>query len=287
MNKIGLIILNFLTYKDTFESIVTLNQELVQNINLKVYVVDNRTDNNEFKKLQNNIQNSNIKFDITYLASSENLGFARGMNIGIDKAREDGCNFVICSNNDIVYNHSINFNKFIDIYNMDKSIAVIGSKILNPDGENQNPYMIENKEKMNLIRLVKQKLIFTNPIGKLVFFLFGYKNNFLNKRKKVNAETSSLSVYALHGSYMIFTPSYFRFYDNLDPNTFLYNEELILAERVRQNNLKMFYSNELTVTHKDDSSTNEMLGKNSLKKLNFILNENYKSRRYFLREYIW
>lgn len=86
---------------------------------------------------------------------------------------------------------------------------------------------------------------------------------------------------------MVLTPTYFKFYNNLDPNSFLYNEELILAERVRQKRLKMFYLNELTVFHKDDSSTNKMFGKNSLKKLNFVLNENYKSRSYFLKKYIW
>ena len=148
--------------------------------------------------------------------------------------------------------------------------------------------MIENKEKINLKKLIKQKIIFTNPIGKMIFFLFGYKNIFFQKRKKmVIKEDFSQNVYALHGSFIVLTPSYFKYYKNLDPNTFLYNEELILAERIRQKNLKMFYTDKLTVMHKDDSSTNEMLGKNSLKKINFILNENYKSRSYFLKEYIW
>jgi GT2 family glycosyltransferase len=289
MNKIGLVILNFLTYEDTLESIKTLDKTLVKNVDLKIYVVDNKSDSNKFKELQENIQDMNSEFDITYIASSENLGFAKGMNIGIDKARENGCNFVICSNNDIIYNQLIDFNKFIEIFNKDNSIAIIGPKILSPDGINQNPYMLKNQEKSSLIKFIKHKLIFSNIIGKLVFFIFGYKNYFFrNKIKNVNTELiPSQYIYALHGSFMIFTPSYFKFYNNLDPNTFLYNEELILAERVLQKNLKIFYTNEVTVFHKDDSSTNKMLGKNSFKKLNFVFRENYKSRSYFLKEYIW
>jgi len=287
MNKIGLVILNFLTYNDTYESIKTLSEKLVKDINLEIFVVDNATNDVKYNELKSKISRLDMNFTIQYLASKENLGFARGMNVGIDKAREDKCNFVICSNNDIIYKQSIDFNEFIERYNMDTFIAAIGPKILNPDDENQNPYMIKNKEKSDLKKLIKQKIVFTNPIGKIVFFFFGYKNAFFQKRKKVVTETSSQSAYALHGSFMVFTPSYFKYYENLDPNTFLYNEELILAERIRQNNLKMFYLNKLTVMHKDDSSTNEMLGKDSLKKLNFILNENYKSRSYFLKEYIW
>jgi GT2 family glycosyltransferase len=95
MNKIGLVILNFLTYEDTLESIKTLDKTLVKNVDLKIYVVDNKSDSNKFKELQENIQDMNSEFDITYIASSENLGFAKGMNIGIDKARENGCNFCL------------------------------------------------------------------------------------------------------------------------------------------------------------------------------------------------
>lgn len=287
MNKIGLVILNFLTYEDTFKSIKTLSENLVGKIELNVYIVDNATNNIKYNKLKIDIDKLNVNFKIQYLASKENLGFARGMNIGIYKARKDGCNFVILSNNDIIYKIEIDFNKFIDIYNTDNSIAVIGPKILNQNGENQNPFMIENEEKSSLKKLIKQKIIFTNPIGKLIYFLFGYRNAFFKNSKKVTIDKFSQIVYALHGAFMILTPAYFKVYDNLDSNTFLYDEEFILAERVRQNHLKMFYSDTLTVYHKEDSSTNKMLRGNYLKKLNFVLNEKYKSRSYFLKKYIW
>ena len=139
MNKIGLVILNFLTYEDTLESIKTLDKTLVKNVDLEIYVVDNKSNSEKFKELQKNIQDMNIEFDITYITSSKNLGFAKGMNLGIDKARENGCNFVICSNNDIFYKDPISFKKFIDIYKMDTSIAVMGPKILDLNDENQNP----------------------------------------------------------------------------------------------------------------------------------------------------
>jgi len=285
-NKIGLVILNFLTYKDTLESIISLSNNIEINCNLIVYVVDNNSNKSMLENLKQELLAKNLNFNIMYLKSDENIGFARGMNLGIKKALNDGCNYVICSNNDIFYKKKIYFNHIIDVHQKDKSIAVIGPKILDPDNINQNPYMTQNRSKNNFFKKIRQKLVFTNFIGKLIFFLIGYKDYFF-KYEKNHKNINSQTVYCLHGSFFILTPAYFKYYSDLDPNTFLYNEELILAERVKQKNLLMYYTTDLEVFHKDDSSTNEMLGKNSFKKLNFILNENYKSRSYFLREYIW
>jgi GT2 family glycosyltransferase len=284
-NKLGLIILNFLTYEDTYISIKTLNKNLVKdNIELEIFIVDNQTDQKKYQKLKENISFIDINIKIFFLQSKKNLGFSRGMNIGIDKARESKCNFIICSNNDIIYKSKIDLYKFIYLYKNNSNIAIIGPKIFNPDGINQNPYLKNANYKSKLI----QKIIYTNVFGKMLFFLKTYLYRLKTKEaKKKNNNLSSMSIYSLHGSYFILTPSYFKYYENLDPNTFLYSEELILAERLKKHNMLMYYTNDLEVFHKDDSSTNEMLGKDSFKKSYFILNENYKSYSYFLKEYIW
>lgn len=289
MNKIGLVILNFLTYEDSLDTIKSLHEFLVDYIHLEVYLVDNKTNDKRYIQLQSQINRLGTGLNIHYLSTEENIGFARGMNLGIDQARKDGCNFVICSNSDIVYKKKIDFNHFIDLYEKDKSIAVIGPSILTLNGADQNPYMVEDTSQNGFKSKIKKNLIFTNPIGKILFFLIGYLRMFKHGKKSQKQETlkdlESQQVYALHGAYFVLTPAYFELFENLDPNTFLYNEELILAERVKQNGLNMYYLKELEVCHKDDSSTNEMLGKKSFKKINFVLNENYKSRSYLFRAY--
>ncbi|CAA6812528.1 MAG: Glycosyl transferase, family 2 [uncultured Sulfurovum sp.] len=287
MPKIGLVVLNFITYNDTYETIKSLSNSN-SNSNVYIYIVDNKTDNKKYRHLKNQLLNLNLNYKIIYLSSEDNLGFAKGMNIGIDKARKDGCTHIICSNNDIQYNKKIDFNKFINIYNKDKKIAVIGPKILNPDCLNQNPYMIKKRLPTELYDRIKQKIIFTNIIGKYIFMLRGIIRSRINRNDHIKEKLSDSDyVYCLHGSYFILTPAYFGFYKNLDSNTFLYVEELILAERVQIKGLKKYYYNDIEVFHKDDSATNEMLGKDSLNKILFILNENYKSLQYFMKEYIW
>jgi len=287
MPKIGLVVLNFITYSDTYELIVSLKNNS-DYYNFIVYIVDNKTEIDKYRSLQNKILSLQLNFQIVYLSSKDNLGFAKGMNIGINEAKRNDCSYIICSNNDIVYNKRINFKKFTDIYIKDKSIAVIGPKILNPDMINQNPYIIYNRLKTDFLSKLKQKLVFSNFLGKYIFFIRGILKNMINKNSHIQEKLdSSQYIYCLHGSYFVLTPVYFNYYKDLDPNTFLYVEELILAERVKSKKLKEYYYNEMEVFHKDDSSTNEMLGKDSLKKTLFVLNENYKSLKYFMKEYVW
>jgi GT2 family glycosyltransferase len=286
MSKIGIVVLNYLTYNDTYELINTLNQQ-VENENFTVYIVDNGSDKNKYLDLKNDLSNLLLSFHIKFLNSSENVGFAKGMNIGIIEAKKDGCEFIICSNNDILFNKKINFNKFLDIYDSDNSIAVIGPKILNFDMFNQNPYIINNPFKKTFSTRMKKKIIFGSLFGKCLFFIRGLIKSIFKKDAHLLEELKDSNyIHCLHGSFFMLTPSYFKYYQTLDKNTFLYGEELILAERVRSKNLKEYYCSKIEVIHKDDSSTNEMLGKDSFKKKYFILSENYKSLKYFMKEYL-
>ena len=287
MIEIGIVVLNFLTYEDTFESIVSLNKYC--NIdNIRVLIVDNKTNEDKYDKLQKKLGLLELKFKLIFLSSKENIGFARGMNIGINEAKKNGCTYIVCSNNDIVYNNEVDFKRLIDIYHEDNSIAVIGPKIFNPNMINQNPYMIKSPFNGRFLEGIMQKIIFTNVVGKYLFFIRGMIKYILNKNSHLKEKAqNSRFIYCLHGSFFILTPAYFDYYEELDSYTFLYVEELILAERVKNQKLKEYYFDGIEVFHKDDSSTNEMLGKDSLKKTLFILNENYKSLKYFMKAYIW
>jgi GT2 family glycosyltransferase len=287
MNKIGMVILNFLTYDDTYNLLYTLNEKLIS-CELEIYIVDNQTNEEKYNVLKEKVKSLSLQFKLTFLSSSINQGFARGMNIGINQALKDGCKFIICSNNDIYFKKEISFDHFINIYINNRSIGVIGPKIINNSNINENPYMVINPIKNTLFSRIKYRVIFSTLFGKYLFFLRGYLKYFITKDShlKENVDVSQ-SVYCLHGSFFVLTPAYLNYYQGLDPNTFLYCEELILAKRIKQNNLIEYYIDEIEVCHKDDSSTDAMLGKNSWKKIKFILTENYKSLKYYMKEYIW
>jgi len=280
--QIDLIVLNFLTYEDTYENIKSLVYATnYKEIDLQVIVVDNLRDEKKLNNLKSKLDEFNLK--IKYVGSSKNLGFANGMNLGIKHSRKK---FVICSNNDILY-EKFDFQNFLSPYVRDSRIAVIGPSIKNLDNEYQNPYIVNEVDWKILKRKLKNYLFFSIPFGYAFYYLWSLKNEILNKNKTSKThKMNSGYVYALHGAYFMLTPVYFKYYDGLDENTFLFSEELILAERVKSKMLREFYFSEEEVIHKEDSATNMLLNKR-FKKLNFILRENYKSRKYFFKEYIW
>ncbi len=280
--QIDLVILNFLTYEDTYENIKSLVYATnYRETDLEIIIVDNLSNEKKLNSLKFKLDKFNL--NIRYVVSSKNLGFANGMNLGIKHSRKQ---FVICSNNDILY-EKFDFKNFLSPYFNDSKIAVIGPSIKNLNNKYQNPYITDDVDWNLLKRKIKNYLFFGSSFGYIFYYFWSLKNEILNKNNtSKNIKTDSQYVYALHGAYFMLTPTYFKYYQGLDENTFLFSEELILAERVKSKLLKEFYYSEEEVIHKEDSATNILLNKR-LKKLNFILKENYKSRKYFFEEYIW
>src|SRR5256885_15969314 len=64
--------------------------------NVKLYVVDNASANNEGDAIENEFPNVNV------LKQSENLGFCGGCNVGMKAALADGADFIMLLNNDTV-----------------------------------------------------------------------------------------------------------------------------------------------------------------------------------------
>lgn len=92
-STIGIILVNYNGYEDTVECLKSL--EAVTYVNKKIYVVDNAS-----TVEPEEAQIEYIKAQSVYILSKENLGFSGGNNLGIAKAIEDGCGFVLLLNND-------------------------------------------------------------------------------------------------------------------------------------------------------------------------------------------
>lgn len=84
--------------KDYFES---LSKQTYKNFIL--YVVDNKSPDNSLGELsQLRMEYSQIKCCV--ILNNVNGGVAQGNNMGIKKALEDGCDYILLSNNDVVLN---------------------------------------------------------------------------------------------------------------------------------------------------------------------------------------
>ncbi len=72
------------------------------------------------------------------MKTNENVGFARGNNIGIEYLMKKGIFDVLVINGDTIINQK-NYLEKLDNLSLEKNCGVIGTKILSADGYNQNP----------------------------------------------------------------------------------------------------------------------------------------------------
>ena len=123
MEKISIVLLNYLNYTDTLEcvnSILEMEYELAG-----IVIVDNHSNNGSFQKLYKKYAQSD---KIIVVRTGKNYGFAKGNNIGIRIARERfGSDFIFVANNDILFMKQDYFDKLLENYS--DGVGVIGSEI--------------------------------------------------------------------------------------------------------------------------------------------------------------
>jgi GT2 family glycosyltransferase len=91
--RISVILLNWNGLADTEECIESLQKSSMP---VDIYVVDNASANNQSTILKN-------KFSaVRVLAQTDNLGFCKGNNVGIQQAINDGTDYVLILNNDTI-----------------------------------------------------------------------------------------------------------------------------------------------------------------------------------------
>jgi|WetSurMetagenome_2_1015567.scaffolds.fasta_scaffold22045_3 GT2 family glycosyltransferase len=98
MISIGLVTIHFKNSQDTKALLSSLKKVDTKNINLKLYVVDNASNNGTMEEVEKAFPN------IISIKSPRNLGFAGGNNLGINRALKDKCDYLLLINNDAVIN---------------------------------------------------------------------------------------------------------------------------------------------------------------------------------------
>ena len=294
-STIGIVVLNYLDYDESYENIKSYysTNKKDSRINIKFYLIDNQSNSEKLNRFKKKLLSKHWGNEVVILENKENLGFAQGMNTGLNAARSDGCDFVICSNSDIRYGSEFDFNILLNQYYNNDKIGQLGVRIKGLDGSDQNPmYGLERRPKEGGAKAhLKRIVFFSTPMGKVLYYLAALYKYFwranetvVDKQQTVNGHVSR-EVYCLHGAYFMLTPAYFREYSGLDPNTFLLGEELIIAERMYKSGLHGYYLSELEVQHATGASMNKLFeGKNFAKTMASIKNR-YDSSRYISKHY--
>ncbi|HSW54547.1 MAG TPA: glycosyltransferase [Ignavibacteriaceae bacterium] len=231
--KVGIIIVTYNSQKDIGR---LLDSIIIQNYNnLEVYVVDN----NSADQTLDIIRTYQSKISIQIIFSRVNHGFARGNNIGIKRAIEDGCEYVFILNPDIELEE-----KCIDILTKriesDEKIGAIG------------PIVLYGNEPENVIQAygVNANFRTQKKVGP-----FG------NEKWTVNLPAEIYVDFVLGGAMMI-RSSVLKITGLFEEDYFMYNDELDLAYRIKKAGFKTVCVRDAIVRHFHDFGNQNKTGYN-------------------------
>lgn len=169
------------------------------------------------------------------LPSEENLGFAKGNNLGVEfLTRYFNVDYLLFSNNDIEIKSVDCISTMIKTLESDERIGAVGPRIISLDGSVQFPHDS-----------------YISPYRQIGWHLFPFLRK---KRKVVEEETPVVEhksgfTYWVQGSFFVMRAKDFLQVGMFDSNTFLYTEEPILAERLKTIGKQMYYESSVTVLH--------------------------------------
>jgi len=219
-------------------------------------VVDNASGDNSEALITNEFP------DVQYIGLKNNIGFGKGCNVGVQRAR--GTYLLFLNPDSLVSKDTLSTcTSFLEEH---PDVGIVGPKILKPDGSFQAqcrrmfPTPFDAFSHMfGLSRLFPQSKIFGR-----------YNLTYLDP-------DVSMEIDAVSGSFMCMRHEVFRKLGGFDDAFFMYGEDLDLCARVKQLGYKVWYHPETQVVH--------FKGKSSAKEKMRARVEFYRAMAIFSRKY--
>jgi len=128
---VSIVILNFKT-KNFLKQCIRQLKEMDVGVNYEIIVIDSHSQDGSVEMMKECYP----EIDLT--AATENLGFHKGNNIGIKKAKGK---YVMILNTDIFFIDSQAIKKMFDYLESNSKVALVGPQLLNPDKTIQKSVM--------------------------------------------------------------------------------------------------------------------------------------------------
>ena len=249
--KVCIIILSYKNYEMTLQMIKQIKQLSYKNY--EILVIDNNSPDNTSEMLD--IYKNELGYKL--IINKDNLGYAKGNNIGIKYSIDNGFVYSWVINNDLIINDKDILQKFINTSEEQLNAAIVGPKIFDLNQNVCSPY-------------------YKRP--SFWDMTFGIKS-YSSKRKKM--VDNRMEVYRLHGCCLFMKNDMIKQVGLFDPSTFLYCEEEILAEKLLKLNYHSYYDSSINIIHMESST----IGINRGKKSKFKRQCYKNSMEIYLRKY--
>ena len=271
--KVCFVILHYMVNEETINSIESILHKVKKE--KKIIVVDNGSTNNSGEELQKKYK-GNKNIDI--IINKENLGFAKGNNLGYKYAvKKYNPDFIIVINNDVEIYQPDFIDRINELYQKEK-YAILSPDIYSTfSGIHQSPKRLKSYSEEEIRKLykkynfrVRSKIII--PIKcwlKEIKILKKIMQNIKFKSKAINYNKVYYNI-PIHGACFIFSKEFIEkrkiaFFEG----TFMYFESEILDYECHRDNLKTMYDPSIKVNHHHSVSSSRSY-KSELKKERFI-----------------
>ena len=234
------------------------------------------------------------------ISVNENLGYAKGNNLGVKILQNSGLHFdyYLFSNDDIEIISSNILSVLASTMQKNEQYAGIGPRIIGLDGNDQSPHF----KYISPIRLIGWKL-FPFLRSKKNVSLKQNKESLktiaeITKSQKLKLTTEQIMkrishvppqsgiCYWISGAFMMVRADRFNIVNGFDPNTFLYYEEAILAERFMLHGWRFAFEPSVLVIHYEGGSTTvKMTKRNTIEMESRMLY--YKKYKHEHRWLLW
>jgi GT2 family glycosyltransferase len=197
----------------------------LKTLNAEVIIVDNASDDETNKKIR--LSNLEVKL----ISNKTNVGFAKAANQGAKKASGKYLLFV---NPDIIFKKT-DAKKIVDFIESKKDAAVVGCKILNPDGTLQ-PSCGSFPTMTNVI------------IDRIPILNTLLTTQLIRRRSYYNKEHSTDWI---TGAFLMTKKKLFNTIGQFDENYFLYVEDIDLCYRAKKAGYSNYFCPSPSVIHLD------------------------------------
>ena len=255
MKKLNFVITNYNNSKFTEDAIKSTKD--FDNGLVKIVVVDNDSDKEDVEaliKIEQNYKNVKVIY------SKENVGYFRGLNIGINYLRDQYPNeeaYWVIGNNDVIFPKDF-YDSILKKEELFEKYPVVSPNIVTADGFHQNPHVINEISK---VREFIYDIYHTNYIfAKAIIKLAKWTSSFTDRKDEEQHEIAQ-EIYQGYGAIYILSPLFFELFKELWSPTFLMYEEYFLSKQLSDKGYKVYYEPSIKLTHLMHATTDKLPGK--------------------------
>lgn len=220
--KVSIIILNYNNYEDTAECLRSL--ESVDYGNFDIWVVDNGSPDGSGEQLEDNFDSPR------FILNEQNLGFAGGNRVAIERILQEGTDYILLLNNDMVPQNDF-LSPLVSTAEEHDRVALVGGLIPYHDADTDEYWYAGGTISPWRVELSTE----TQPADDESPFETGY----------------------ISGALMLISADFAREHNILREEYYFGRDQLDISWRAKQNGWKLMVNSSAVVSHKASATVGE------------------------------